>query len=175
MMKATNTVITVRNVVAERLCFHRRLWFCSQGEGCVSQNAPGQTPLWADISQHAPGQTPPPSMGRHIPACTEADKVIASVISKETLHTSDHFAGNITTDSIWRLSRLMRTTQTPPGQIYPSSTGANTPHGQTYPSMHWGTHSPLSRHIPACTGADPAPPPTATAADGTHPTGMHSC
>ena len=62
MMKATNTVITVRNVVAERLCFHRRLWFCSQGEG------------------------------------------------------------------------------------------------EVYPSMHWVR-----------------PPPTATAADGTHPTGMHSC
>ena len=30
--------------------------------------------------------------------------------------------------------------------------------------------------IPACTEADPPPPPgeTATAADGTHPTGMHS-
>ena len=33
--------------------------------------------------------------------------------------------------------------------------------------------------IPACTGTDTPlgqnPPPTATAADGTHPTGMHSC
>ena len=28
--------------------------------------------------------------------------------------------------------------------------------------------------IPACTEADP-PRETATAADGTHPTGMHSC
>ena len=27
--------ITVRNVVAERLCFHRHLSFCSQGGGCV--------------------------------------------------------------------------------------------------------------------------------------------
>ena len=64
---------TVRNVVAERLCFHRRLSFCSQG-GCIL-------------------------------ACTGAD----------TLR------------------------QTPP---------------------LWQTHSP---------------PPTATAADGMHPTGMHSC
>ena len=64
--------------------------------------------------------------------------------------------------------------------------------GGVYPSMHWGRHSPgqvsqhaLGRHpragIPACTGADPPsrqtppPPPTATAADGTHPTGMLSC
>ena len=30
-----------------------------------------------------------------------------------------------------------------------------------YPSMHWGTHPPQGE--------------TATAADGTHPTGMHSC
>ena len=33
--------------------------------------------------------------------------------------------------------------------------------------MHWGTNSPLSRHIPACTGADPAPP------DG-HCSGRHA-
>ena len=62
-------------------------------------------------------------------------------------------------------------------------------HRGMYPRMHWGRH-PLGRHIPVCTGADipllgrhiPActgvdtpPPPTATAEDGTHPTGMHSC
>ena len=35
------TVITVRNVVAERLCIHRHLSFCSQG--AVSQHALGQT------------------------------------------------------------------------------------------------------------------------------------
>ena len=29
--------------------------------------------------------------------------------------------------------------------------------------------------IPACTEADTPPRETATAADGTHPTGMHSC
>ena len=34
--------------------------------------------------------------------------------------------------------------------------------------------TPLGRHIPACTGTD-TPLPTATAADGIHPTGMHSC
>ena len=68
--------------------------------------------------------------------------------------------------------------------------------GGVYPSMHWGTHTLGS--IPACTGADPPgsisactgadtppgsipactgadPPPMATAADGTHPAGMHSC
>ena len=39
---------------------------------------------------------------------------------------------------------------TPPGQIPPP----------VYSNMHWGRHPP---------------PPTATAMDGTHPTGMHSC
>ena len=29
-----SNLVTVRNVVAARLCFHRRLWFCSGG-GCV--------------------------------------------------------------------------------------------------------------------------------------------
>ena len=43
-----------------------------------------------------------------------------------------------------------------------------------YPSMHRGRHPPGQTDIPAYTGAD-TPLPTATAADGTHPTGMHSC
>ena len=50
-------IITVRNVVAERLCFHRRLSFCSQGV-CIPACTGANTPL-ADISQHALGQTPP--------------------------------------------------------------------------------------------------------------------
>ena len=50
--------------MAARLCFHRRLWFCSQG-GCVSQYALGKThPSRADtptcVIQHALGQTPSP-------------------------------------------------------------------------------------------------------------------
>ena len=84
------------------------------------------------------------------------------------------------------------TGQIPSGQTHPQ---ADTPLGR---------HPPLVRHrpdlsvilftigclcIPACNGADPPPvrptlgrqpqcrppPPTATAADGTHPTVMHSC
>ena len=47
-------LITVRNVVAARLCFHRRLWFCSQG--WVS------APVHAGI--HPPGQTPQADMPR---------------------------------------------------------------------------------------------------------------
>ena len=52
------------------------------------------------------------------------------------------------------------------GGCIPACTGADTPPGQTYPSMHWGRH---------LTGRPFPPPPTATAADGTHPTGMLSC
>ena len=39
-----------------------------------------------------------------------------------------------------------------------------------YRSMHWGRHPPGPVHA----GIHP-PPPTATAADGLHPIGMHSC
>ena len=42
--------ITVRNIVAAKLCFHRHLWFCSQGGGRLSQHA---------LERHLPGQTPP--------------------------------------------------------------------------------------------------------------------
>ena len=38
----------------------------------------------------------------------------------------------------------------------------------------WGS-APRGAGIPACTEADPPPGETAAAADGTHPTGMHSC
>ena len=66
-------LVTVCNVVAARLCFHRHLWSCSLG--CVSQHALGQTPPgrhpladtpWADT----PRQTPPTadtSHSRHQP------------------------------------------------------------------------------------------------------------
>ena len=49
--------------------------------------------------------------------------------------------------------------------------------GGVYPSMHWGRHpvadAPLGRHPQADTPLQT--PLTATAADGMHPTGMHSC
>ena len=54
------------------------------------------------------------------------------------------------------------------------------PPGQTYPSMHWGGQPPRQRPPWADTPqadtswADP-PGQTITAADGTYPTGMHSC
>ena len=44
--------------------------------------------------------------------------------------------------------------------------------GGGYPSMDWGRHPTLGRHPRTDTAS---PPPTATAVDGTHPTGMHSC
>ena len=57
--------------------------------------------------------------------------------------------------------------QTPPEQAPP---GAGTPLEQTPP---WEQTPPGSRHPPQ----EQTPPPqqTATVADGTHPTGMHSC
>ena len=79
-------------------------------------------------------------------------------------------------------------------------TGADTPWCPqgVYPSMHWGRHprvdtlrqTPPGRHLPlgrhplgqTPLWADtflgrhpPTPKETATAADGTHPTAMHSC
>ena len=77
-------VITVRNVFAARLCFHRCLWFCPQGCVCVAntqedtgQTPPGQTPSWpATPRQTPPGQTPSCSVhaGIHPPlVATAAD------------------------------------------------------------------------------------------------------
>ena len=108
-------VVTVPNVVAARLCFHRRLSFCSQEGG-------------GGVSQHV--------LGRHPQADTS--------LSADT--------------PLW----------------------ADTPSGQT---PLWAD-TPLGRHPRADTppGRPPCPvharihtPPAATAADGTHPTGMHSC
>ena len=50
-------LITVRNAIAARSCLHRRLWFCSQGEGVV--DTPRADCPWAD--------TPPPH--RWLPEC----------------------------------------------------------------------------------------------------------
>ena len=47
-------IITVRNVVAARLLFHRRLSFCSWGRG----RYPGQTPPRADPPADPPGKHP---------------------------------------------------------------------------------------------------------------------
>ena len=51
--KKTN-IITVLNVVAARLCFHRRLLFCSQGGGVADTPSPGQTPPRADTPLPSP-------------------------------------------------------------------------------------------------------------------------
>ena len=47
-------VITVRNIVAERLCFHRRLSFCSQGERVCGRHTPGRD----SVGRHPPGRHP---------------------------------------------------------------------------------------------------------------------
>ena len=45
-----------------------------------------------------------------------------------------------------------------------------------YPSMYWGRHPPRQTPPPCADATPPGRhPPTATAADGTHPTGLHSC
>ena len=53
--------ITVRNVVAARLCFHRRLSFCSRGGGCIPACTGADTPCpQTDTPGTQTGQTPPP-------------------------------------------------------------------------------------------------------------------
>ena len=57
-------LITARNEVGAKLCFHRRVWFCSRGwGGCLPQCILGYTPLGADTpgSRHPPEQTHPRS------------------------------------------------------------------------------------------------------------------
>ena len=66
---------------------------------------------------------------------------------------------------------------TPPGQVHPL---AGTPPGQVHPlaGTPWQVH-PLPWQVPPQGRYTPAgqvhPSPKATAADGMHPTGMHSC
>ena len=55
-------LVTARNVVAAKLCFHRCLWFCSQGVGGV----PNSPLPWADT----PRQTHPPRLTPHFWADT---------------------------------------------------------------------------------------------------------
>ena len=81
---------------------------------------------------------------------------------------SQHALGQ--TPHPWQTYPSMQWGRHPLGQTYPSCTRADTPSRhppwQTYPSMHRGRHPPEGRHSPG---------QMATAADGTHPTGMHSC
>ena len=80
--------------------------------------------------------------------------------------------------------------QTPPGRHPQADTPRQTPPGRhplgrhPLPSARWDTQPPAPMHAgihtprPAqCMLGYTPPPPTwaATAADGTHPTGMHSC
>ena len=63
------------------------------------------------------------------------------------------------------------TRYTPPGPGTPPP-GPGTPPNQVHPLLGPGT--PQTRYTPRGPGTPP-PRDTATAADGTHPTGMHSC
>ena len=58
---------------------------------------------------------------------------------------------------------------TPPGmQTHPTCR-------QTQPPQWQADTPPAGRHPPGQTAPEQTPPEMATAADGTHPTGMHSC
>ena len=48
-------------------------------------------------------------------------------------------------------------------------------HTHPLPSACWDTHTPCPVHAGIHTSPRQIPPKMATAADGTHPTGMHSC
>ena len=155
-------------VVVERLC-----------------KPPGQTPPWADIpwADTQPGKSPP-----------EAD---TSLDDTPTPWTDTSWTdtppgqtppGQTTSQANPTLERTPRWMtpqlpgQTPTGQSLPwaDTTWEDTPPGQTPPwtdntwvdtpsgQMPIRADTPLGRQ-------SPLPPQTATAADGTYPTGMHSC
>ena len=90
------------------------------------------------------------SVWGYIPACTGADTP---------------WADTPWADTPWVDTSSRQTppwADTPPGQTPPGQT----PPAQTHPWPNTlRTDTPLSRHLP----------PTATAADDTHNTGMHSC
>ena len=50
-------LVTFCNVVAARLCFHRRLWFCSQGV-CIPACIGADTPLADTPSRHTSPRRP---------------------------------------------------------------------------------------------------------------------
>ena len=62
-------LVTTRNEVGARLCFHRCVWFCSQGRVSASVHAGIHNPLGADTPQSRPPQSRHPQ-SRHPP---EAD------------------------------------------------------------------------------------------------------
>ena len=89
-------------------------------------------------------------------SCSKVMFLYLSVCSREGEGVSQHALGQASP-----LGRhIPACTGAYMGRHIPACTWADTRPWQTYPSMHWGRH-PL--------------PPTTTAADGTHPTGMHSC
>ena len=71
------------------------------------------------------------------------------------------------------LPQCMLGYHTPPSGADPPEQTPPSPWEQTPPTPGADTHPPWSRQPPL--GADNPPRETATAADGTHPTGMHSC
>ena len=124
-------IITVHNVVVARLCFHRHLWFCSQG-GCVSQHGlgpdtlPGRHP-WADTpcpvyaGIHTPlssacwdSHPPAQCMLGYTPPCPVHDGIHTCATPPPGGHCSRRYA------SCWNafLFRILLHTRFPRGPSY---------------------------------------------------------
>ena len=82
---------TVRNVVAARYCFHRRLSFCSLGVRECLADPPGRHTPQADtpLGRHPPGRTPlPPS--RQLPqrtVCIVLECILVLTLQMQYLST----------------------------------------------------------------------------------------
>ena len=153
-------LVTVRNIVAARLCFHRRLWFCSPGELCI----PACTGADTLLGRHPPGRTPPPWADTPPPMTTAADSTHPT--GMHSCYCPQHSYG-----------KVMFLHLSVSHSVHRGLSGRH-----TSPGRHPQADTPLGRHPPGrhtTPGQTPLGqkpfPPAATAADGTHRTGMLSC
>ena len=58
-------IVTVRNVVAARLCFHRHLSFCSGGRAWQGEGVHGGGHAWQEGDACVTGETATAADGRH--------------------------------------------------------------------------------------------------------------
>ena len=144
--------ITARNEVGARLCFYMCLWFCSQGGQYPSMHCRWYPSM--PCSRSLKGRGWYPSMPCTFPGPHPGGKLrgiwLVGGVSRPTPK------GEVERD----LARRGLQAHTQGGSWGGSSQGGLQAHTRAgvYPSMHWG-RTPLM----------------ATAAVGTHPTGMHSC
>ena len=162
-------IFTARKRNLRRLCFYRCLSFCPQGRGCYPSMPCSRSPGDGVLSQHALQVSRPTPGGGSSGGCGQGGLQahtqggswgdLARGVSRPTPK------GEVEGICLGGVSR-----PTPKGKLRgiclggvsrPTPGGSPGPHlVGVYPSMHWGR---------------PLPIPTATAAGGTHPTGMHSC